>query len=100
MKLKWRNLPAIVTLLAGFIVCIITIRCRYPLNKMLWILIAVMFIFFIISLIMREVLVFFFKDKEEEKDEENDEENLEDEELEGEMEEKEPDEDMADMGQN
>ena len=53
MKMKWRNLPAIVTLLAGFITCVITTLCRYPLNKMLWVLIAVMTVFFTIGLIIR-----------------------------------------------
>lgn len=61
MKMKWRNLPAIVTLLAGFITCVITTLCRYPLNKMLWVLIAVMTVFFTIGLIIRAVIMHLWK---------------------------------------
>lgn len=66
MKLKWRNLPAIITLLAGFITCIIAIICKYPLNIMLWILILVMTIFYIIGLSLRMVLIHFLEPKTDE----------------------------------
>lgn len=66
MKMKWRNLPAIVTLLAGFITCIITTVCRYPLNKMLWVLIAVMTVFFTIGIIIRAVIMRFVEGKDAE----------------------------------
>lgn len=65
MKLKWRNLPAIITLLAGFITCIIAIICKYPLNIMLWILILVMTVFYIIGLSLRMVIIHFLEPKEE-----------------------------------
>ena len=64
MKMKWRNLPAIVTLLAGFITCVITTLCRYPLNKMLWVLIAVMTVFFTIGLIIRAVIMHFVEGRD------------------------------------
>lgn len=66
MKLKWRNLPAIITLLAGFITCIIAIICKYPLNIMLWILILVMTVFYIIGLSLRMVIIHFLEPKEDE----------------------------------
>lgn len=65
MKLKWRNLPAIITLLAGFITCIITIIYKYPLNIMLWILILVMTVFYIIGLSIRAVIIHFLEPKED-----------------------------------
>ena len=68
MKMKWRNLPAIVTLLAGFITCVITTLCRYPLNKMLWVLIAVMTVFFTIGLIIRAVIMHFVEGKDADED--------------------------------
>jgi len=79
MKVKWRNLPAIITLLAGFITCVITIVCQYPLNKMLWVLIVVMAVFFTLGLIIRAVIMHFVerKDPDDKKaeEEENEEEN-------------------------
>ncbi len=64
MNMKWRNLPAIVTLLAGFITCVKTTLCRYPLNKMLWVLIAVMTVFFTIGLIIRAVIMHFVEGRD------------------------------------
>lgn len=79
MKLKWRNLPAFITLLAGFITCVITIIYRYPLNKMLWVLILVMSVFYIIGLSIRELLMHFVEgtDKKDEEKPEEDNENAE-----------------------
>lgn len=70
MKLKWRNLPAIVTFLAGLVTCIISILSKYSLITMLWLLIAVMMGFYVFSLIIRAVLVKFFDEPEPEAAEE------------------------------
>lgn len=79
MNLKWRNLPAFIAFLAGFITCVITIVYRYPLNKMLWVLILVMTVFYILGLIIRGLLNRFVekKDKEDEEETETDEESSE-----------------------
>lgn len=69
MKLKWRNLPAIVTLSSGAVVSIISIIQRFDLNVMLWMLVGVMFLFYIVSLIIRAILVKYFDEKEEKKSE-------------------------------
>lgn len=68
MKLKWRNLPAIITFLAGFITCVITIVYKYPLNKMLWVLILVMTVFYIIGLSIRAVIMRFVETKDDDED--------------------------------
>ena len=39
---KFRNVPAIITLLAGFITSVIMIKYRYTLVNFMWILICVM----------------------------------------------------------
>jgi flagellar biosynthesis/type III secretory pathway M-ring protein FliF/YscJ len=84
MKLKWRNLPAIVTLLAGFVTCIITIRSGYALNTMLWTLIVVMLVFYVASLVIRAVLVHFFKEKAEDEEAAEGDEDIDGEPLDGE----------------
>ncbi len=70
MKLKWRNLPAIVTFLSGLVTCIISILSKYSLITMLWLLIAVMAGFYVFSLIIRAVLVKFFDEPEPEEPQE------------------------------
>ncbi len=53
---KFRNLPAILTLLAGFITSIIAIICRFSLVRTLWTLVVIMVVFFIIGMVVRIVL--------------------------------------------
>lgn len=53
---KFRNLPAVLTLLAGFITSIIAIACDFSLVKTLWMLIIIMVTFFIIGMVIRIVL--------------------------------------------
>ena len=70
MKLKkFRNVPAIVTLLAGFITSVFMIINQYSLIKFMWVLVLVMIGFCIFGLIMRIVLNMAFQDKEENKEE-------------------------------
>lgn len=49
---KFRNLPAIVTLLAGFIACVIMIKDRYELVGFLWRLVLVMVVFYAFGLLI------------------------------------------------
>ena len=44
---KFRNVPAIITLLAGFITSVIMIKYRYTLVNFMWILICVMLAFYL-----------------------------------------------------
>ena len=70
MKLKkFRNVPAIVTLLAGFITSVFMIINKYSLVKFMWVLVLVMVGFCIFGLIMRIVLNMAFQEKEENKEE-------------------------------
>ena len=46
---KFRNVPAIITLLAGFITSVIMIKYRYTLVNFMWILICVMLIRFALN---------------------------------------------------
>ena len=70
MKLKkFRNVPAIVTLLAGFITSVFMIINQYSLIKFMWVLVLVMIGFCIFGLIMRIVLNMVFQDKEENEEE-------------------------------
>lgn len=69
---KFRNLPAIMTLLAGFITSIIAIICRFSLVRTLWTLVVIMVVFFIIGMVVRIVLdkslILPEPEKEEEKE--------------------------------
>lgn len=79
MKLKWRNFPAIITLLAGFITCVITTVYQYPLNIMLWMLILVMTVFYILGISIRAVIIHFLEIPENKDDNpDNTEEDAED----------------------
>ena len=50
---KFRNVPAIITLLAGFINSVIMIKYRYTLVNFMWILICVMLAFYICGMLIR-----------------------------------------------
>ena len=53
---KFRNVPAIITLLAGFITSVIMIKYRYTLVNFMWILICVMLVFYICGVLIRFAL--------------------------------------------
>ena len=63
---KFRNIPALVTLLAGFIISVVMIVQKYSLLHFLWVLVAVMAGFYIAGLLLRVILNKAFKDLEEE----------------------------------
>ena len=66
---KFRNLPAIITLLAGFIVSVIMIVMKYSLKDFLWILVAVMAGFFFEGMLISDVLnLTVGKDEKDEKE--------------------------------
>jgi flagellar biosynthesis/type III secretory pathway M-ring protein FliF/YscJ len=67
---KFRNIPAITTLLAGFIVSVIMIMQHYSLVQFLWILVLVMVAFYAVGVIIRLLLNVTEKKQEEKKKEE------------------------------
>lgn len=62
---KFRNVPALITLLAGFITSVIMIVHRYSLVNFMWILIAVMVGFYICGVLIRFVLNKVVQNKED-----------------------------------
>ena len=62
---KFRNLPALITLLAGFITSVIMIVHRYSLVNFMWVLIAVMAGFYICWVLIRFALNKVVQNKEE-----------------------------------
>lgn len=76
---KFRNLPAFLTLLAGFITSVIAIIFQFSLVRTLWSLAIIMVIFFIFGLGIRYILdkelVIPEPEKEEEKEGEEAKEN-------------------------
>lgn len=69
---KFRMVPAIFTLLAGFVASVIMIMHNYSLVPFLWILVGVMVSFYLASLIVCRILNVYFMEKIEEEYEEND----------------------------
>lgn len=53
---KFRNLPAVITLLAGFITSVIMILHRYSLVNFMWILVCTMLVFYMCGVIIRFAL--------------------------------------------
>lgn len=77
---KFRSVPALITLLAAFITCVIMIMQRYELVDFLWVLVLVIVCFYIFGLLIRFVLNKVFKtpqDNEKENNDENTEEGAE-----------------------
>ena len=68
---KFRNIPAIITLLAGFITCVIMIICQYTIVSFLWILVLVMVVFYALGTLVRVILNRFFAEKIEENKEDS-----------------------------
>ena len=64
---KFRNIPALVTLLAGFVSSVVMIIQKYSLVHFLWVLVAVMAGFYMAGLLLRVILNKAFKDLETEK---------------------------------
>lgn len=62
---KFRNVPALITLLAGFITSVIMIVHRYSLVNFMWILIAVMVCFYICGVLIRFALNKVVQNKED-----------------------------------
>lgn len=62
---KFRNVPALITLLAGFITSVIMIVHRYSLVSFMWILIAVMVGFYICGVLIRFALNKVVQNKED-----------------------------------
>ena len=62
---KFRNVPALITLLAGFITSVIMIVHRYSLVNFMWVLIAVMAGFYICGVLIRFALNKVVQNKEE-----------------------------------
>jgi hypothetical protein len=60
---KFRNIPALVTLLAGFVSSVVMIIQKYSLVHFLWVLVAVM-----AGLLLRVILNKAFKDLETEEE--------------------------------
>lgn len=62
---KFRNVPALITLLAGFITSVIMIVHGYSLVNFMWILIAVMVGFYICGVLIRFALNKVVQNKED-----------------------------------
>ena len=62
---KFRNLPALITLLAGFITSVIMIVHRYSLVNFMWVLIEVKAGFYICGVLIRFALNKVVQNKEE-----------------------------------
>lgn len=64
---KFRNIPAIITLLAGFIVSVIMICQKYNLITFLWVLVLVMVVFYLAGIGIRILLNKTVADEEKKK---------------------------------
>ena len=62
---KFRSIPALMTLIAGFITSVIMIIHKYSLVHFLWTLVAVMAGFYIAGMLLIFILNKVFKDKKE-----------------------------------
>ena len=63
----FKNLPAIITLVAALVTCVVTFLYRYELTKALILILAASVIFFIIGMIVRALLNRFLNIQKEEK---------------------------------
>ena len=63
---KFRNVPALITLLAGFVTSVLMIINRIPIVTFLWTLALVMVGFFFVGLLVRFILNKFFQEKDDE----------------------------------
>lgn len=65
---KFRSIPAIITLLAGFVTCVLMLINKITIVTYLWTLALVMIGFYIVGLVLRVILNKVFEDKEDDKD--------------------------------
>lgn len=65
---KFRSVPAIITLLAGFVTCVLMIINKITIVTYLWTLALVMIGFYIVGLGLRVILNKVFEDKKDEED--------------------------------
>lgn len=68
----FKNLPALMTLIAAFITCIVTFLYKYELTKALILILAASVVFYLAGLIIRSLLNRFMveKDSDDDTDEE------------------------------
>ena len=64
---KFRSIPAIITLLAGFVTCVLMLINKITIVTYLWTLALVMIGFYIVGLVLRVILNKVFEDKEDDK---------------------------------
>jgi flagellar biosynthesis/type III secretory pathway M-ring protein FliF/YscJ len=62
---KFRSVPAIITLLAGFVTCVLMIKNKITIVQYLWTLALVMVGFYICGVVVRFILNKVFEDKKE-----------------------------------
>ena len=61
----FKNLPALMTLIAAFITCIVTFIYQYELTKALILILAASVVFYLAGLIIRSLLNRFMVEKED-----------------------------------
>lgn len=71
---KFRSVPAIITLLAGFVTCVLMIINKITIVTYLWTLALVMVGFYLVGLGLRVILNKVFEDKKDDNDKDTDEE--------------------------
>lgn len=72
---KFRSVPAIITLVAGFAACVVMIINRYTLLSFMWTLLGIMAAFYVIGLLARFALNKAFEEPKEDEKSDNPEEN-------------------------
>lgn len=71
--MKFRNVPALITLLAAFVSCMVMIGRKYTLFDFLLVLVTVIVVFYVAGLFLRFILNLVFREpKEDEEIDEND----------------------------
>lgn len=71
---KFRSVPAIITLLAGFVTCVLMIINKITIVTYLWTLALVMVGFYLVGLGLRVILNKVFEDKKDDNDKDTEEE--------------------------
>lgn len=62
----FKNLPAIITLVAALVACVVTFLYRYELTKALILILAATVVFFIIGMLVRTLLNCFLNPQKQE----------------------------------
>ncbi|MGN0513524.1 MAG: hypothetical protein ACI4GD_04525 [Lachnospiraceae bacterium] len=68
--MRFQNMPVILSLLAGFLVCIVTFYYQYDGVSWLWIELGTLVLFYILGQCLRKLFCVILEDKEEETPEE------------------------------